>query len=133
MPDYSSVTFDEDNIISKLNSSNTNHSIPFKWIQTEEDHFVESDGGDQVVEFIFGGLFKDEESKIFGHVSERGYTYEVTLIQFPLYPLAVRTLAQSFVWLTKDILPVISFASMIKVACIGLNFVAFILATDLVS
>jgi hypothetical protein len=36
-------------------------------------------------------------------------------------------------WLTKDFCSTFHFASLVKISCIGLNFVAFVVAADLVS
>ena len=63
----------------------------------------------------------------------QGYTYELTLTHFPLLPLVVRTIANSLEWLTKDLCSVFHFASLVKVSCVGLNFVAFVVAADLVN
>jgi hypothetical protein len=55
------------------------------------------------------------------------------LTHFPLLPLVVRTIANSLEWLTKDLCSVFHFASLVKVSCVGLNFVAFVVAADLVN
>ena len=123
VPDYQ--------ILSGTNEINqSDKNFTFEWLHPLEH---EDGEGDKVVDFLFGGLFKDSESQIFGHVSHRGYTYELTLTQFPLLPLVVRALANCLEWLTKDLCSVFHFASLVKIACIGLNFVAFVVAADLVS
>ena len=122
---YNHHVVESDENIPKI-SSNGCYDVRKYWVRILALSF-------QVVDFLFGGLFKDDESQIFGHVAHRGYTFEVTLTQLPLLPLVIRTASVGLEWLAKDFCSVIHFASLVKIACIGLNFIAFVVAADLVS
>ena len=87
---------------------------------------------------FFGGLMPKHEREVQNnlHISNNGYTYEENLLYFPLYPLMVKGLSNSFNWIFKDMFYVddgLSFAAnpaLILSSSILLNAIFFIFATD---
>jgi hypothetical protein len=70
IPDYQIIRDTGESLLSEIKKT-PDKNFTFEWIQPLEHDEGE---GDKVVHFLFGGLFKDEESQIFGHVSHRGET-----------------------------------------------------------
>lgn len=83
---------------------------------------------DRIVSFLLDGLIR-WDGHHFLHIATHGYTFETNLAFFPLYPLAVRCLANGLYWLQDDY-GIISFVSAVKIAGVSLNLVCFLLATE---
>ena len=90
-----------------------------------------------VLFLFFGGLMPRNEIEVQNnlHISNNGYTYEENLLYFPLYPLMVKGLSNSFNWIFKDLVFIegLSFhasPSLILFSSIVLNALFFIFATD---
>jgi phosphatidylinositol glycan class V len=72
---------------------------------------------DHIVTFLLGGL-KRWDGVYFTHVAEHGYTYENTLAFFPLFPLFVRTFANSVLFPLQFLM---SFESVILISSTLVN------------
>lgn len=79
-----------------------------------------------VVEYAFGGL-RRWDAEYFMHIAEHGYTYENTLVFYPLFPLTVRYATL----IIQSILPFqCAFRELSLLVAIALNVVFFILAAN---
>jgi len=83
---------------------------------------------DQLFGFMLDGLVRWDGSH-FLHIAQHGYTYETNLAFFPLYPLAVRTLATALHWLQEDY-GLLSFVTALKLAAVLLSNALFVLAAE---
>ena len=83
---------------------------------------------DKLTGFLVDGLVR-WDGHHFLHIAQHGYTYESNLAFFPLWPLAVRTLASGLDWLQSDY-QIIHFLSLIKISAVLLSNLFFVLATD---
>ena len=90
-----------------------------------------------VLFLIFGGLMPEREPEVQNnlHISNNGYTYEENLLHFPLYPLMVNGLSNTFNWLFKDMVFFEQFApqatpSVILFTSVLLNGIFFVFAAD---
>lgn len=83
---------------------------------------------DYLIHLVFGGLVR-WDSHYFLYISQYGYTKENTLAFFPLFPMAVQLTAGFFGLVVNTIgFPVVSYASMLLLSAVFINFVFFILA-----
>jgi len=114
------VSFLADNLI-------PNHDAGvFAWVQSSNS----AEGGvtftDKAVEALFGGLTR-WDAQYFLHVADNGYTYENTLAFFPLFPMAVRFIAEVIYWCQVEY-GLIRFNSALILSAVGVNLTAFVLA-----
>ncbi|XP_076353473.1 phosphatidylinositol glycan anchor biosynthesis class V [Tachypleus tridentatus] len=97
-------------------------------LESDVFHTVGQDdvtSGDKIVSFLFGG-FRQWDAQYFIHVAQYGYTYENTLVFFPLFPFLTYYLSK-LLWC---LLPTLfSLHSVILLVGISLNFFCFVLAT----
>jgi len=85
---------------------------------------IEPNTVDHVVDIAFGG-FRRWDAIYFLHIAEHGYTYENTLAFFPLFPLIVRGVANSALYLLQYCM---SYASVLLVSATIVNVVCFVLS-----
>lgn len=78
---------------------------------------------DRIISHLFDGLAARWDALYFIHIAEYGYTYENTLVFFPLFPVLTKLIACSL------FLPLhyfISYRNVLHFAAISLNFFAFL-------
>ncbi|XP_013773547.1 GPI mannosyltransferase 2-like [Limulus polyphemus] len=80
--------------------------------------------GDKIISFLLGG-FRRWDAQYFIHVAQYGYTYENTLVFFPLFPFLTHYLSKLLWYLLSTLF---SFHSVILLVGVLLNFTCFILA-----
>lgn len=77
---------------------------------------------DVFVDFLLSG-FRRWDGVYFMHIAEHGYTYQNTLAFFPLFPMAVRTLANTLLYPLQGVL---SYHSVLLLSSTILNTVVFV-------
>lgn len=124
--------------------NNAKHNFTLEWVQVDASSHYNAEDVDPTFNLsdalflFFGGLMPKHEREVQNnlHISNNGYTYEENLLYFPLYPLMVKGLSNSFNWIFKDMFYVddgLSFAAnpaLILSSSILLNAIFFIFATD---
>lgn len=86
-----------------------------------------SSAADHAVVFLLGG-FRRWDAIYFLHIAEYGYTYENTLVFFPLFPFLTRIMANTI------LLPlhfIMNYSSCLLVAAFLLNLVLFVMSADI--
>ena len=85
---------------------------------------VKQNAADRVVDIAFGG-FRRWDGVYFLHIAEHGYTYENTLAFFPLFPLMVRAVGNSALFLLQYFM---SYASVLLISAVIVNIACFVLS-----
>lgn len=85
---------------------------------------VEPNTADRVVGIAFSG-FRRWDAVYFLHIAEHGYTYENTLAFFPLFPLIVRAVGNSALFMLQYFM---SYASVLLVSAVVVNTACFVLS-----
>jgi len=85
---------------------------------------VEPNTIDHAIDIALGG-FRRWDAVYFLHIAEHGYTYENTLAFFPLFPLMVRTLANSALYPLQFCM---SYASVLLISAVSVNITCFVLS-----
>lgn len=85
---------------------------------------VDQNIADVVVDITFGG-FRHWDGVYFLHIAEHGYTYENTVAFFPLFPLIVRAVANSALFVLQYCM---SYASVLLISAVIVNTVCFVLS-----
>jgi hypothetical protein len=86
---------------------------------------------------LLGGLLPKREAEVQHnlHIANNGYTFEENLGYFPLYPLAIKGLANSFNWFAKDLFFLEGISeqanpAIIVLSSMTINIIFFVFAAD---
>ena len=76
---------------------------------------------DSMVTLLFGGLVR-WDAQYFIHIAKYGFTYENTLVFFPLYPMTIRCIAM----VLRIVLFILNEHSVIILTAVFINFICFV-------